>query len=948
MEQDKPKEEENNNSPKENSFFKNCINSYFTKEKRENFFEKVISIYHNYFIFLLCLVILILSWFLLNDYWVELIKTLLVDPISSQLPENLCIPSLFLSIMIIVYYVIVGVNEKRYNPKRFLFTFIIAVIYGLCFFSDNWDFYTPVEGSKILSYSNIIFIPFTLEFFFWLIRLCNGRKNIIDTSNQLELELICKEEKDDHFKRSDYIISISKILRNSFYEGSSFAIGINGSWGSGKSSFVEILKQKIEEQNIDKQKIVVIDYHPWNCKDPNDIIEDFFSMYRSKITIHIPELSPLIKKYSNALLDISSSKSSKFISSCIDLLNNDDTQSQYDKITNILKKSKLNVIITIDDLDRLDKNEIMEVLRLIRNSANFPYTQFIVAYDKDYVVKTLENNNIQKAEQYLEKIFNLEISLPKYQEKIICEELSKRISTIFGSVNTNDYIYKLIDDGNGRENNNYLIPTILRTKRDVIRFYNSLKLDFQPFIDDKKKYEEINLKDFFFIELLRYAFPTIYDILKYESSKILDIDNRNNRYNYIGLRLKKDDEEDFLTQLSNTNNEINITTLKIILRILFSNNGTGYNNEIWHIRSYYKYFSYQLDNECITKEDFFVMITNDNTLKNIEVKYNDIYNGEIERNLKYYISLINNREYLNNLNKKCTVITYKKIYSLIDELMKTEYLKLKYEVINSIYDHIKELNVLNIEQLKSLIELWMKMSEDITFQKENNINGYGLSIIMSLLYKENLKVKLHTNIIDDNIIDTIYDLLINTKVSNLITPLISDFINGFGQNNQTQLVVSIERLQKIQYHYFTNYILSIQEIDKKCVELFYYYILHIQKDETLNELFEEKNLTIKGMLNLKNYFKLFIHNNYQPYNPSIQGSIEYILNNDFVEEIKALDELILINDRVNKIIYPNRHLSEIDRLCLREIYYNLEGVPLNGLGLLIEIKEKIKRTGINV
>ncbi|MBP1646529.1 MAG: hypothetical protein H6Q16_2107 [Bacteroidetes bacterium] len=720
---------------------------------------------------LLCLVILILSWFLLNDYWVRLINTLLVNPISAKLPENLCLPSIIITSLIIIYYVFVGIFERRYNLKRFLFTFIIAVIYSICLFSEHWDFYSIKEGYWLLSYSNIIFIPFIFEVIFWLISLSKGRKNIIDKDNQLELELICNGEEDDNYKRSEYISSISKILLNSFYSESSFAIGINGSWGSGKSSFVEILKQKIEEHKIKKQKFVFIDYHPWNCKDPNDIIEDFFSTYRSKITIHIPELSPLIKKYSKALLDISSSELSKFLSSCIYIFNNDDTQSQYDKIKNILKKSKLNVIITIDDLDRLDKNEIMEVLRLIRNSANFPYTQFIVAYDKDYVVETLQKNNIQKAEQYLEKIFNLDISLPKYQEKIICEELSERIPKIFRSGNV-DYIYTLIESEYGNEDNNFLIPTILRTKRDVIRFSNSLKLDFQPFIDDIKKYNEINLKDFFFIELLRYAFPNIYNILKYESSKILKINK--SRYIYIGRA--KEDESEFLTQLSNTNNNNSINVLKIILRILFNNNSRGYNNEIWHIRSYYKYFSYQLDKECITKEYFFDMIKSKDVLKNIEDIYNNIYNGEIERKLEYCIFLINDQEYLKNKDIKVINITYEKIYSLITELMNTKNLKLKYEVINSIYYHMKELKVLNIVQLKSLIELWMKMLEDATFQEENYNEEYGLSIIMSLLLEDNLESKLKTNI-DDNIRDTIYDLLISTKVPDIIIPLIEKVKN---------------------------------------------------------------------------------------------------------------------------------------------------------------------------
>ena len=50
----------------------------------------------------------------------------------------------------------------------------------------------------------------------------------------------------------------------------------------------------------------------------------------------------------------------------------------------------------------MESGEILEVLKLIRNNANFPHLKFIVAYDKEYVTNQIRE--ITKKDGYLNKI----------------------------------------------------------------------------------------------------------------------------------------------------------------------------------------------------------------------------------------------------------------------------------------------------------------------------------------------------------------------------------------------------------------------------------------------------------------------------------------------------------------------------------------------------------------
>ncbi len=51
-------------------------------------------------------------------------------------------------------------------------------------------------------------------------------------------------------------------------------------------------------------------------------------------------------------------------------------------------------------------NEILEVLKIIRNTANFPFVKFIVACDRTYIVNQLKSKGVEP--KYLEKIFMID------------------------------------------------------------------------------------------------------------------------------------------------------------------------------------------------------------------------------------------------------------------------------------------------------------------------------------------------------------------------------------------------------------------------------------------------------------------------------------------------------------------------------------------------------------
>jgi predicted KAP-like P-loop ATPase len=68
-----------------------------------------------------------------------------------------------------------------------------------------------------------------------------------------------------------------------------------------------------------------------------------------------------------------------------------------------LRKLDKRIVITIDDTDRLDVEETKLVFKLVKMTANFPNTVFILAYDRAKVAKKIEEEGLP-GEEYLKKI----------------------------------------------------------------------------------------------------------------------------------------------------------------------------------------------------------------------------------------------------------------------------------------------------------------------------------------------------------------------------------------------------------------------------------------------------------------------------------------------------------------------------------------------------------------
>ncbi len=310
-----------------------------------------------------------------------------------------------------------------------------------------------------------------------------------------------------------YASVIAQRLLSTKIGDQSYAIGITGEWGVGKTTFLNLLKKKIVE------KAEVVDFNPWMCRSPEQVTKDFFASLRHQLSPKYSTLSNSLKEYARSINNLTLTPHSAF---GLELSLPIKEESLYAKKKNLSDKfSRLPrpVVVVIDDVDRLEREEVFEVLRLIRNTGDLNNTIYLVAYDKEYVTTVLEEKNIKDATSYLEKIFPVEVHLPKVEDYLIWK-------TLYEDLNCQErFNGRFTKSLFARFNNDEcaLILRVLNNYRRAKRFSRLYILNVNYIMEQYNG--EIKLLDLFWLELLQIYDKNVYDMLADDPYSLLCYEN---------------------------------------------------------------------------------------------------------------------------------------------------------------------------------------------------------------------------------------------------------------------------------------------------------------------------------------------------------------------------------------------------------------------------------------
>lgn len=582
------------------------IIKFTSLENKEKFFFNVLRkevkklyTFNNIIIFIGCL--LFLSF---RHYFYQYFPENFLFRFASNIGQDLCTSVfIFTGWVCICVLLFNWVKYKSFEIGNFVLSIIIGIFYLTIRFESGWYFY-GFSYFQSVYYSDGIFVGCSIiincQLFNFPYSIKKGVKNEKTYLGFLESNPL-RENEEEHLGYDKYAENLAEKI-NLTQSSGSFAIAINGEWGVGKTSFFNKLKPKL---NAD---FIPLHFDPWKSVNADGIILDFFDEMNNALFPFGGK--KIIIKYAKKLISADHIQF-KVLGYVLDLFQADKSSSDlFCEVKSLIEKKNKKIVVFVDDVDRLDNSEIIELLRLIRDTANFPNLFFVVAFDRNYVVNAIKDFNDYKSERYLEKIFQVEINLPYFKKHALSDLLfdlvKKRI---------NDSENDLFNKFNEIKDRSFFIK-YLETARDVNKLVNSFILH-KAIIQDF-----LNLEDFLKIELVKLKYPDVYKDLKENREKFLfeSKDYLLNRYN---SNVKNGKEE--LT-------DVNILLEKIFPKIENVNISL---NSVRYQAFYYSYYSFSKLNS-ISESEFTTILKSD--LKNIRKAINLILENDLYPNLEFRIS----------------------------------------------------------------------------------------------------------------------------------------------------------------------------------------------------------------------------------------------------------------------------------------------------------------------
>jgi len=317
------------------------------------------------------------------------------------------------------------------------------------------------------------------------------REDSIDGFPLEDLPLDPEVDKDE-LGIAGFASTVSRLLLSG-RQRSAIVFGLLGDWGVGKSSVINLIERDLKNT----PKLRIIKYSPWYTDSQETMLSSFFSLIAESITQHqiYPKVSKEFQKYQQLLVRGLSAKWLNVSS----LLTEPSVESQKKLLNEVIEKSGYRFLVFIDDVDRLDEEEIRFVFKLVRLCADFSAFRYLLAFDKNRVGSVFRALG---GEQYISKIVQVEIPVPKPERIILdvyfADHLNK-LTAILGIKPTESDVeeFRVVYQRGMKD--------LLTTVREIKRLLNSVYFNITPIKN------EVNFNDFIAIEMVRLYFNEAYD-----------------------------------------------------------------------------------------------------------------------------------------------------------------------------------------------------------------------------------------------------------------------------------------------------------------------------------------------------------------------------------------------------------------------------------------------------
>ncbi|MGB5853407.1 MAG: P-loop NTPase fold protein [Rhodanobacter sp.] len=267
-------------------------------------------------------------------------------------------------------------------------------------------------------------------------------------------------------------------------------------------------------------EIIVVRFNPWHFQTEELLLRGFFATLADAMGRSLPNMKEkagsLLRKYGSVLslasfslggvVQVSPGEVAKGLGDAMSNVGLDELRS---RIEDMLHEAKKRLVILIDDLDRLDREETHAVFKLVKLSASFRHTAYVLAFDDAVVAAALGERygtgGTSAGRAFLEKIIQVPLHLPPVDESSLRHLALEGVDSALnhaGITLTQPQVNAFV-----RHFDDALFPHI-ETPRRAKLLSNAL-LFALPILRG-----EVNPSDLMLIEGIRVIYPELYAVIR--------------------------------------------------------------------------------------------------------------------------------------------------------------------------------------------------------------------------------------------------------------------------------------------------------------------------------------------------------------------------------------------------------------------------------------------------
>lgn len=322
----------------------------------------------------------------------------------------------------------------------------------------------------------------------------------------------------DRLNRSQFARYLARSMLD-HHNPESLVAGLYGGWGSGKTSLLNLV---LEELNFaasnmeDPEKPIILNFSPWSYSGQNQLIYSFFRRLSSSLRnapylenseriIYLLEL--YVSFFTQKPIPVSLRGKRNWLEKLFGYHPEDsygwesgrDLTQVKAELNELLRQQKHKIIILIDNISRLQPEEIKQIFQIIKSMGDYAHTSYLLALDKDQIIRAIDYLDGSGGAEFIEKVVQLPFDVPPIMQQDIESLLADRLDDVVKTVPEDAWNIQYWADVYYSS-----LKYFFHDCRDITRYVNTLNFGYSRLRD------VVNPVDYFSLTALEVFLPDVY------------------------------------------------------------------------------------------------------------------------------------------------------------------------------------------------------------------------------------------------------------------------------------------------------------------------------------------------------------------------------------------------------------------------------------------------------